>query len=341
MSSLHWVIDAAGASHTGQRSLNEDSWRMDPDTGFYIVADGVGGREAGEVASRIACDVTAEQVRSGEALVPAMLAANSAIHAAINAVDDKGSSMASTAVALHCETREGRFSAAWAGDSRLYLWDGKLKTLTRDHSLVESLLQRGEISREEADQHPRKNVILLALGDAQTEVQPAMNEGVLPGDGVFLLCSDGLSDIVDARELCEILSREASLQARADALIQAAVDGGGRDNITALLVSCRQTGGEHAGWDEHGTTGPLVYETFDPVSGERSRYEDTNTRSPTIRRVPPRAEDTGARPEGAALTARAPLAQSTRHGARGRWLWMSAATGLIAGALLLLEYWIR
>ena len=206
---------------------------------------------------------------------------------------------------------------------------------------MESLLQRGEISREEADQHPRKNVILLALGDAQTEVEPALNGGALPDDGVFLLCSDGLSDIVGAQELCEILSREASLQARADALVQAAVDGGGRDNITALLVSCRQSGGEHARRDENGTTGPLIYETFDPVSGERSRYADTITRSPTIRRVPPRAEDTGARPEGAALTARAPPAQSTRRGARGRWLWTSAAAGLIAGGLLLLEHWIR
>lgn len=267
-----WTIGAAGTTHPGQRGHNEDNWLAETETGFFIVADGVGGLEAGEVASLIACNVTAEQVRSGSALAPALESAHSIIREAAHLARRPPASMASTAVALLVQPDAQTFSVAWAGDSRLYLWDGELKSLTRDHSLVESLLRRGEISRAEADTHPRRNVILVALGDTQGELEPGENRGPLPADALFLLCSDGLTDVVAADTLCSLLSRQGeSLQARADALVQAAVDAGGRDNITALLVSCRAAGAAPADGSSP-AGGPVVYETFDPVSGERWRW---------------------------------------------------------------------
>lgn len=341
MSAHSGTVEVAGATHPGQRNHNEDSWRADDESSFYMVADGVGGRDAGEVASRIACDVTVDQVRAGTALAPALAVANAAIRDAIAASGERTSSMASTVVALHVQPRLRRFSVAWAGDSRLYLWDGELKTLTRDHSLVESLLQRGEISRAEADSHPRKNVILMALGDTEAELASGENGGPLPGKALFLLCSDGLSDVVPANVLCEILSRDSdSLQVRADALVQAAVDGGGRDNITAVLVAWH---GADAALSEvsPGVDGPVVYETFDPVSGERSRRGDEDRVAPTIRRVPARSEESGT---GIGRAAPAPdLAESgvEPRSARWRWRWWLAAVALVAAGLIVADFVTR
>ncbi|MFN2286820.1 MAG: PP2C family serine/threonine-protein phosphatase, partial [Chromatocurvus sp.] len=333
-----WRIEAAGATHPGQRNHNEDSWRVDEENCFYMVADGVGGRDAGEVASRIACEVTVDQVRAGTRLAPALAVANAVIRDAIAASGERASSMASTAVALHLQPEIQRFSVAWAGDSRLYLWDGELKTLTRDHSLVESLLQRGEISRAEADDHPRKNVILMALGDTERELASGENGGALPEKALFLLCSDGLSDVVPANVLCETLSRvNDSLQMRADALVQAAVDAGGRDNITAVLVSWHGADAARS-QASSGVDGPVVFETFDPVSGECSRNADEDRVASIIRRVPARSEESRARIGGAAS---APdLAQSGVEScsARWRWRWLLAAVALVAAGLILAEF---
>lgn len=337
MSAHSWRIEAAGATHPGQRNHNEDSWRVDEESHLYIVADGVGGRDAGEVASRIACDVTVDQVRAGTGLAPALAVANAAIRDAIAASGEHASSMASTAVALHLQPELQRFSVAWAGDSRLYLWDEELKTLTRDHSLVESLLQRGEISRAEADDHPRKNVILMALGDTETELASGENSGPLPEKALFLLCSDGLSDVLPADVLCENLSRHCdSLQVRADALVQAAVDAGGRDNITAVLVSWQGAAPVQA---SSGVDGPVVYETFDPVSGERSRNAEEDRVAPTIRRVPARSEESGI-----GRTASAPdLAQKgvESRSTRWRWRWWLTIVALVAVGLILADFVAR
>ncbi|MEQ8516756.1 MAG: protein phosphatase 2C domain-containing protein [Chromatocurvus sp.] len=338
--SLEWAIDAAGATHPGQRKHNEDSWRVDMDDGFFIVADGVGGRDAGEVASRMTCDIAAEQVHAGKPLVPALLAANSAIREAIQASVERASSMASTAVALLLQPDAQHFSVAWAGDSRLYLWDGELKSLTRDHSLVESLLRRGEITRAEADTHPRKNVILVALGDAQGELEPGENRGPLPADALFLLCSDGLTDVLAAGALCDILSRRDDLQARADALVQAAVEAGGRDNITALLVSCRSAGGASPEASPP-ADGPVVYETFDPFSGERTRDDVEERSAPTIRRVPSRNEDTGTRPVNAGPAAGRAGVGQTPTSPRWRWRWWLAAVALVAVGMMLIDFVAR
>lgn len=333
-----WIIEAAGATHPGQRKHNEDSWRVDTDAGFFIVADGVGGREAGEVASRIACDVSTDQVRAGAAPGAALRAANSAIRQAIESSGAQASSMASTAVVLHLQPDAGSFAVAWAGDSRLYLWDGELKALTRDHSLVESMLQRGEISRAEADAHPRKNVILVALGDTQDELEPGENRGHLPENALFLLCSDGLSDVVAVDTLCEILSRqEDSLQMRADALVQSAVEAGGRDNITAVLVACRD-GGDGSAEPAPPDGEPVVYETYDPVSGESRRNTAEDRPAPTIRRVPARGDDTGTRPVPDPLTG---PARGRRTSRSAGWGWWFIAAALLVGGLVWIVFLAR
>ena len=337
----HWTIEAAGASHPGQREYNEDSWLADADDGCFIVADGVGGRDAGEVASRIACEVTAAHVRAGDAPGPALKAANSAILEAIQISGEQASSMASTAVVLYLEPDADAFSVAWAGDSRLYLWEGdlregELKSLTRDHSLVESMIRRGEITRDEADTHRRKNVILQALGDTRGELTPGENRGGLPQTGLFLLCSDGLSDILDADALCGILSRDTdSLQVRADDLVQTAVDAGGRDNITALLVSCQYTG--ESPQAQNTAKGPVVYESYDPVSGERRRDLAVDRAAPTIRWVPARSEVTGSLGDNADGASPQALSGRPASPRRWRWRWWLAAVALLAGVLLVVD----
>lgn len=332
-----WTFASAGATHPGQRRHNEDNWHADTETGFFIVADGVGGLEAGEVASLIACSVTAEQVRSGNNLAPALQSAHSTIRQAAHVAGRPSASMAATAVALRVQPDAQTFSVAWAGDSRLYLWDGELKSLTRDHSLVESLLRRGEISRAEADTHPRRNVILVALGDTQGELEPGENRGSLPADALFMLCSDGLTDVVAADTLCSVLSREdESLQARADALVQAAVDADGRDNITALLVSCRAAGHASADGSPPGG-GPVVYETFDPGSGERRREAHEEQAAPTKRRVPASGDNSGTPP----APAQAAQAVGARSPQAPRWRVWLAAVALFAGVLVSIEFVAR
>lgn len=333
MSTAGWSIEAAGASHPGQRQHNEDCWLVDLEAGFFIVADGVGGREAGEVASRIACDASAACVREGRDLRAALLAANQSIAAEISRAGRRSDSMASTAVSLHCDPIAGEFSLAWAGDSRLYLWDGQLKALTRDHSLVESLLRRGEIRPEEAEGHPRRNVILMALGDTQVAFAPGENSGSLPQDGLFLLCSDGLSDIVGAAQLSTLLASDGySLQARADALVQAAVDAGGRDNITALLVSCRAA--DNASDGERTGRAPTVYETFDPATGRQRREEVAEELTePTIRRVAARSAEAGTETQIHRSGREAPASSSA--GDTGRSRWRLVATLLFGAALFL------
>jgi serine/threonine protein phosphatase PrpC len=192
--------------------------------------------------------------------------------------------MASTVVALRLD--DAGCELAWSGDSRAYFWDGQaLMALTRDHSLVESMIARGELTRSEARDHPRRNVILAALGGEPSLPDTGVNSGTPGGDGVFLLCSDGLTDVLDYGEICSIMGAEAPLEARAEQLVARARDAGGRDNITAVLVAVQGTDGD-------GTL--RVYERFEAASGELSwPGDDEAPETPTIRRVRARATDPG------------------------------------------------
>jgi len=228
-------------SHCGRvRELNEDSYAAAPDIGLWLVADGVGGHESGEVASELTRSTIVARYRQTGDLVRAIEAAHRAVRSAI-ANNEGGANMASTVVALALQGRN--FQIAWVGDSRAYLWDGALRLLTRDHSLVEELVKSGEISRAEGDKHPSRNVITRCVGMASNApIQVSSLSGSLAHGESLLLCSDGLNDAVDAETISHTLSSVVSAERRVAELIAAALRGGGRDNVTVAVIDSGASG---------------------------------------------------------------------------------------------------
>ena len=254
-------LSAAGATDVGRRRHNEDAWLVNPDTGLVLVADGVGGHHAGEVASQITAETIAQEVDAGSGLGEAVRAANLAVMAGV--ADGRGKSgMASTVVAA--TVRGAQFEIAWVGDSRAYLWDGSLKLLTRDHSLIERLLASGEVQPHEVKDHPQRNVIVQAIGlQAESDLRVDTNAGVLRDGDILLLCSDGMSDVLDNATIAGILSETTSLEARCERLVERSIALGGRDNSTVILVEGQSnTDGE--------IVTPDVVWTFDPRTGKTS-----------------------------------------------------------------------
>jgi serine/threonine protein phosphatase PrpC len=317
-------IRASGAAtDPGQRSHNEDAHLCDDDLGLYLVADGVGGRDAGEVASRLACETIRARSEQGESLPGAIVAAHRVIREAASS-SDRARSMAATIVALRVDG--DRFHVAWSGDSRAYLWDGRrLSGLTRDHSLVESLIARGDLSREAAATHPRRNVILAALGGETAEPEIGENEGSLGGEAVFLLGSDGLTDILSPAQICAALADSADPQKTAERLASEARDAGGRDNITVVLLRARAGSGE--------ASPKLRYEIYDAASGEHS-WPELPPAPVRVRRVRGRSTETGATTSSAVSVApepdppSAPEPASSPRARPPRWL---VAVALLAG----------
>jgi PPM family protein phosphatase len=227
-----------GESDTGRkRRRNEDNFVCDPP--LFAVADGMGGAQAGELASLLAANALKERPDrepGGEAQVVELVQeANRRVHQ--RALDDVSASGMGTTmtVALFAE-EEGSVTIGHVGDSRAYrLRDGRLEQLTDDHSLVAELVRRGELSEAEAEVHPQRSVITRALGtDPDVDVD-AFTVPALPGD-VYLLCSDGLTTMVDAEGIAALVLRHRDdLKEATRALIAAANDHGGDDNVTAVL----------------------------------------------------------------------------------------------------------
>ncbi|HEY6332832.1 MAG TPA: Stp1/IreP family PP2C-type Ser/Thr phosphatase [Blastocatellia bacterium] len=231
------------------RQINEDNGRYtDPkdDTllktrgRLTIVADGMGGHSAGEVASNLAVEVISRAYFEGNddaasALKRSFLEANSAIHQTASK-DETLTGMGTTSTAL--VLRNGSALAAHVGDSRLYLIrNGQIYLMTEDHSAVMEMVKQGMLSLEEARHHPEKNVILRALGShADVEVTTWQRPFPLRTGDRFLLCSDGLYDLVEDNEILQTVSSEGSHEA-CEKLIAMAKDRGGYDNITVAIVS--------------------------------------------------------------------------------------------------------
>lgn len=226
------------ATHPGLvRSGNEDSCFSDAELGLFIVADGMGGHAAGAVASGIAVREMARAMRSGESLSEAIELAHREIEAAASR-GEGAVGMGSTVVALRLIER--RYEIAWVGDSRAYLWNGELRQLTKDHSYVQYLLDAGLIGPEEAADYPGRNVITQGLGVGGAEgddVSVDSLTGELGFGESLLLCSDGLSGEVSDSEMASVLAGAGDPQSKVERLLQAALASGGRDNITAILVS--------------------------------------------------------------------------------------------------------
>lgn len=227
-----------GKTHVGKvRKLNEDSLISVPDLGVFVVADGMGGHSGGDYASQTVVaqiDRMDRGMPSGEAMRAvrtALLESHYAIQ--VEAEQRGGGTIGSTAIALILS--EPHFACLWVGDSRLYmLRDGQLIQLSRDHSLVNDLFDSGQITEAEIDTHPHGNVITRAVGVGDTLEIDKIRGTYEPGDR-FLLCSDGLSGYASHADIQHTMA-SAPITSVCDELIALALDGGGRDNITAITV---------------------------------------------------------------------------------------------------------
>lgn len=221
------------------RSNNEDYYLSDEKQHLYIVADGIGGHDAGEVASRIACQTIKDSVANGYQLVDAVHFAHEAILQGVDS-GEGAEGMGSTVVAMRLDNNQ--YEIAWVGDSRAYLWDKHdLIQLSRDHSLVQQLVDQEIITPEQARRHQQRNVITQALGiktDEELKYQARIVGEIEDGQQI-LLCSDGLYDELSDDTISKILASSNSVQENVNTLLQAALDEGGRDNITIMLVAPR------------------------------------------------------------------------------------------------------
>jgi protein phosphatase/serine/threonine-protein phosphatase Stp1 len=230
---------SSAATHmSAARRRNEDSIVNRPDLGLWAVADGAGGHEAGDVASRIVADALGA--------IPAGLGAAALLAEVRLRLSDAHRLMQLEAITRGSETslvstivvllaREDYYACLWAGDSRAYLMRGReWRQLTQDHSLVQELLDRGAISPAEAAHHPQRNVITRALGGADEAAElDKVTDRLRPGDR-FLLCSDGLFKTVAEADLAALMAEDGD--AVAERLVAAALEREADDNVTAVTV---------------------------------------------------------------------------------------------------------
>ncbi len=218
----------AGRHHT----VNEDATGNLVKSGLWLIADGMGGEVAGEVASHLVCTTILEETRTGGALYDTVASAHQAVAAAA-ARDAERIGMGSTVVAI----RLGRdqVEVAWVGDSRCYLWrDGKLDPITHDHSLVQHLLDTGKITEAEAATHPERNVVtqMLGVGDPQPDTARVS----LQANDWLLLCTDGLTDVLTDAEIRTILADSPNPSRATVRLVERVTDAQGRDDVSVTVV---------------------------------------------------------------------------------------------------------
>ncbi|WP_101927026.1 MULTISPECIES: PP2C family protein-serine/threonine phosphatase [Luteimonas] len=231
------MIEFGHLTHVGlRRDLNEDTYYGDSELGLWLVADGMGGHEYGEVASALARETIVREIRQGTALPQAIRIADEEI---IRASRKRNDSLPMGTTVVAARVAGNRFEVAWVGDSRVYLWrDSKLAQLSQDHSYVQELIAQGAISVDQARSHPHRNVVTQALGvtDPQVLNVETLSGELQPGTQL-LLCSDGLTEEVDDSAISRVLAHtECSAQECVDGLVAAALDGGGSDNVTVILI---------------------------------------------------------------------------------------------------------
>jgi len=229
-------------SDTGrQRRANEDSYFVRAP--LFVVADGMGGAQAGEVASRLAAETFSAGLPADgtpeQRLEARVHDANRRIHE-VSQEDRALNGMGTTLTAAYLDGDE--LTLAHVGDSRAYLLrDGELSRLTRDHTLVEELVRRGELTEEEAAEHPQRSIITRALGP-EPDIDVDLHTHRARAGDVLLLCSDGLTGMIGEDEVAAILGPASSLRDAGRALVDAANSAGGRDNITVVLFRLEEVG---------------------------------------------------------------------------------------------------
>jgi protein phosphatase len=264
--SLAEAFEFASHTHPGMvRAHNEDSLGVVPELGLAILADGMGGYNAGEVASGIAVSLLQTELRqllektdpsephpkTGELagvsiLREHILRANTSVFHAAQSQPQYAGMGTTLVVALFCDNR---VVVAHIGDSRLYRLRGEvLEQITKDHSLLQEQLESGMISKEEARVSQHKNLVTRALG-IDARVEPEIHSYDVKRDDVYLLCSDGLNDMVPDEEIrLSLMTLQSDLKLAAAQLVQAANDNGGRDNVSVILVKVRREFPAERGW---------------------------------------------------------------------------------------------
>lgn len=228
---------ASGTNIGLVRDNNEDCYLSRPDLGLWLVADGMGGHDAGEIASALVKDHIEKAVTEGQFLEKAINQSHYAVQKA--AANNIGSpNMGTTVVAL--QVKSITYKVAWVGDSRAYLWhDGQLSQISTDHSYVQQLYESGAISKEEMSNHSQRNVITQSLGvSTLEEIHVDVVEGLFEPRQKILLCSDGLTDLLSDEEISAVLEKSyLSEQEQVDKLINCALKKGGNDNVTVQIIT--------------------------------------------------------------------------------------------------------
>ncbi len=239
------VGEHAELTDTGrQRRANQDAYLARAP--LFVVADGMGGAQAGEIASQTAIEVLSAGITSAggsleQRLSQAVQQANAQIHS-LSVADDERAGMGTTVTAAYIG--EDAVTLVHVGDSRCYRWrDEALERLTDDHSLVEEMVRQGQLTPEQAADHPQRSIITRALGPEAVVTPDSQTVGARDGD-LLLLCSDGLTTMISDDEIAAVLAADQPLRAAAKALIALANEAGGRDNITVVLLRLEQPGGE-------------------------------------------------------------------------------------------------
>ena len=229
------IEDAAYRTDTGrQRNANEDSFYTRPP--LFVVADGMGGAQAGEVASKTAAETFQGELAQGSpenALGKTIEAANRRVHE-LALSDPSLAGMGTTVTAAIVDPEAEEVAIGHVGDSRAYRLRGaKLEQLTRDHSLVEEMRRKGQLTDAQAEDHPQRSIITRALGPEPEVEVDLQTVSAKPGD-VFLICSDGLTTMLDDEHVARLLMRATTMDAAVRALVDEANRAGGRDNITVV-----------------------------------------------------------------------------------------------------------
>lgn len=229
-----------------KRKLNQDFvYTSDEAVGnlpnVYIVADGMGGHNAGDYASKCAVETVAREIRGSFEKSPIRILSK-AIRVANDQIRRKAredASLLGMGTTMVVATCLGRYlQVANVGDSRLYIINDEIRQITRDHSLVEEMVRMGGLNREAARNHPDKNIITRAIGARDTIEIDFFNEELKSGD-IVLMCSDGLTNMLEDEEIGRILKGEGTIEERAGKLIEAANNNGGKDNIAVILIESR------------------------------------------------------------------------------------------------------
>jgi serine/threonine protein phosphatase PrpC len=258
------VVDSAGLTQTGNvRRSNEDSYLMR--SPLFVVADGMGGAQAGEIASRMTAQAFAEaDLIAGspaDVLRETIRVANARILERSRTDPDAAGMGTTVTAALAAD--DGSVTFAHVGDSRAYLYrDGGLQRLSDDHSLVGELVRKGELSETEAEHHPQRSVITRALGTDDAVEIDTFTVRAQDGD-VVLLCSDGLNTMISERTIADLLSSGETAAAIARKLVRAALQGGGEDNVTAIVFRVSEVGDGPATADAAATTTHILPSSVD------------------------------------------------------------------------------